>query len=198
MKRAKKKELTIKPDGELPKIVTVRPPKDWSDWSIANLVSWYNMLIKRNDAEGVVITKFASRAEGVERLEALIAKVGVGSFVPHPPKRGAPIPTMAEAAEKASAPKKPRAVSPATGAIGIVAEFGARPGTVRAVLLETLHANLGKMVSVKTLSKACYGNDDSGSALKMSIKGAETSISKLSLPYQIKKDKTSFGLWSVK
>jgi len=108
---------------------------------------------------------------------------------------------MATKPKKKVAAKKPDAPDNRSKA-GI--EFDVRNGTVREKLIDALHGAKGKFIAVKDLLKTCYGsmNTENTGALKMSIKGAESTIKSKRLPYRIDKkvdEKTkemSFGLFA--
>lgn len=102
-----------------------------------------------------------------------------------------------EKREKLKAERKAKAAVPATG---ILAEFSCRPDTNRANLLVTFEKNLGKMLSAATLVKAVYGPNADVKAklgpLIMVILGANVTIAKSKLPYELKaKEKAAWGLF---
>lgn len=79
---------------------------------------------------------------------------------------------------------------------GILAEFDCRPDTFRAKALLHLEKNMGKMLKADAISEIVYGTKEKVAALPMVLRGAEMTITKKTLPYEIRsKDKEQFGLF---
>jgi hypothetical protein len=178
--------------------------KDFTTMTGPALVSAYNEMA--NSALGKElgakpVTRFSDQPAGVKRCLTLASSIkarqeGLAAIKP----------TVVEDTEvttKAKKVKKVNGVSKTSASANKrAAEFGARPGTVREKILIALDDNYRKMVPLKTLLKAAYGrvDDEDKGALSMSLKGANDTIKKGKLPYQIKKAKDeakeiSYGLY---
>lgn len=145
----------------------VMSKKDYADMSGPELVEVYNKISGKPP-----IKKFKDRATALKRLAEL--QTAAAKSPPSPAASA----TSANSAEKISDNK-------------LAAEFGARPGTNRERLLKALDENYKKQVPILDLLKAVYGskNLENTGALGMVIKGAEGTIKKHKLPYQLKREK---------
>lgn len=94
-------------------------------------------------------------------------------------------------AKKAKTAKKANGASENLSANPVAAAFGARKGTNREKLLIKLADNKGKRVKRNDLLKAVYGsmNEENLGSLAMVLKGAQGTIVKNKLKFDIKKEK---------
>ncbi len=112
--------------------------------------------------------------------------------------------TMADGEKKARKPRakkaKPEAAESAEPRAPIQEEFGTRPGSIRALLLELLSDDMGKGFTMPEISKALYDGDaERVGASSGVLKGIQIMIDAGKLPYKIEKGKneekvTTFAL----
>lgn len=154
--------------------------KDYAEMSGPELVEAYNKVSGKPP-----IKKFKDKATGL----AAMAKI-------ESEKANRKKMSAAKGNGSAKAPKEPSANK-------LAAEFDARPGSFREKLLIAFDDNYRKFVKTKDLLKAVYGsmNLENTGALTMVIKGAQTTIEKKKLGYELRKEKDadtkdiSYGLW---
>ena len=131
------------------------------------LVAEYNRLASSVGAKPV--KRFATRAAAVKRIAAIKAE--------------------ASPATKAKVKKEKKTKEEKRSKIGV--EFNVQSGSNREKMLEALHANYKKPVTVRDLQKSVYGSvsGDNKGAVNMVMRGMFVMITKGKLPYKIVKEK---------
>ncbi|HEX2614984.1 MAG TPA: hypothetical protein VHL10_05785 [Nitrososphaera sp.] len=152
--------------------------KDYAEMSGPELVAAYNKVSGKPP-----IKKFKDKATGLAAMAKIETEKAARKKI-----------SAAKGDKKPSAPKE-------ASANKLAAEFGARVGSFREKLLIAFDENYRKLVKTEDLLKAVYGskNNENTGALTMVIKGAQTTIEKNKLAYELRKEKSegviSYGLW---
>lgn len=166
-------------------MTTMEENHNFSVMSGPELVAMFNKMAESATGKELgirTVTRFADTQSGIKRCEMLASSIKAR-------KSGLAQKGDEDMAtkKKAAAPAKKTEAAKDNGKSKIVNEFGAKG--VRAKILDAMGSK--KMVPIAALLKAAYGsqNTENKGALMMSIRGAEATIKKNRLPYQIKKEK---------
>jgi hypothetical protein len=135
-----------------------------------------------NEGDTDMASKTANKAKAEKAIPKKTVEVKKSKKV-----AGKNVPKTVGLPEKGVAKKTGEVKKKLTKAGAIVAEFGAREGTIRAQLIHLLAESVNKPVATEDIQQALYGRTDKSSAgaLSMVLKGMRDMIKKGGLGYEV-------------